>query len=306
MEVLEDTDQTDEVQEVAFHSLQVNRVEIMAGGTSVGRVVSKRRRRRRQQQQQQHHGVYPVSGSSRGSSSSQAQRQVQLGDSPQQRRRQQPRVYPRPPATPAAEQGRRWRSKRHVSGSGSSTWRAALPDTLVDHEKSQQAMCGVTMQQMEVMVYKILTRLASNGRMAADCGNGLQHISDVNSGIPDVAVPGTVEQFGDVPGGERQIGDSHTARADDVADDISDSHTGEVDVLVQENGILVQEDALQDEALLVQENGMYDDIVPNMKRNDVLVVPRQQRGHKRGRRRQQKVPLWQQPDPDFEMCFPFF
>ena len=203
---------------------------------------------------------------------------------------------------------------------GSSTWRAALTDA-VDHgvslnpvttdaelekkrqqqsvmkgaqmlpEKSQQAMCGVTEEAVEVMVYKILTRLASNGRMAADCGNGPQHISDVNSDVAESSKP--VEQFGDVPGGECQIGDSHTA------DDVSDSHTGEVDVLVQEN-------ALQDDALLVQENGMYDDIVPNMKRNDVLLVPRQQRGHKRGRRRQQKIPLWQQPDPDFDMCFPFF
>ena len=49
-------------------------------------------------------------------------------------------------------------------------------------EKPQQAMCGVTEEQVEVMVYNILTKLAS------DCGNGPQHIScNVVSRISDVS-----------------------------------------------------------------------------------------------------------------------
>ena len=211
---------------------------------------------------------------------------------------------------------------------GSSTWRAALPDTLVDHdsslefmtpdavvdrpvsedkaehypadeqqwqrpqrfmtdaelekkrqqqsvmrgaqmlpEKSQQAMCGVTEEAFEVMVYKILTRLASNGRMAADCSNGPQHISDVNSDVAESSKP--VEQFGDVPGEKRQIGDSHTAEAD-----VSDRHTAEKDVGGEDR------QSAEIDVFLDQED-VLDDIIPRMKRNEAKLVPRQRRGHKK-------------------------
>ena len=64
-------------------------------------------------------------------------------------------------------------------------------------EKPQQAVCGVTVAQVEVMVYDIISKLSSKGKIAevlsnntdlADCGKGPQHISgDVISRIPDVA-----------------------------------------------------------------------------------------------------------------------
>ena len=162
-------------------------------------------------------------------------------------------------------------------------------------KQPQQAVCGVTVDQVEVIVFNILSKLASKGNVADVLSDSTdladvpeqqhiseeEHISDDSSGDEH---PGG--QF-EVPGQPKQTVDDHIP-------------------MDQENGIFIQEDALRDDALLVQENGMYDDIVPNMKRNDVLVVPRQQRGHKRGRRRQQKVPLRQQPDPEIDMCFPFF
>ena len=85
---------------------------------------------------------------------------------------------------------------------------AVMTDAQMLSEKPQQAVCGVTVKQVEVMVYDILTKLASKGKIAdvlsnntdlADCGKGQQHISDVSSGVSDVAEhPGG--QFIEVPG----------------------------------------------------------------------------------------------------------
>ena len=94
-------------------------------------------------------------------------------------------------------------------------------------------MCGVTVEQVEVIVYDILTKLASKGNIAdvlssntdlTDCGSGLQQISEVSS-LSDVAESPrpAVEQCTEVSG--RQLGDSHTARAD-----VSDRHSAEGDV----------------------------------------------------------------------------
>ena len=127
-------------------------------------------------------------------------------------------------------------------------------------------------------MFNILSKLASKGNVAdmlssntdlTDCGSGLQQISEISS-LSDVAEsPGTA-QFGG------QIGDSHTARADDV----SDSHTGEVDVGRQDrqsaefDALLVQEDAhLQEDVFLVQEDDIYGAIIPKMKRNVDICFP---------------------------------
>ena len=147
-----------------------------------------------------------------------------------------------------------------------------LPDMMVDHGgvsldpvtpgdqmlagKPQQAVCGITVAQVESIVFGMLTRLASKDK-GADVLRDSTDLADVDS--TDLA---------DVP--EQQ----HISEEEHISDDSSgDEHPGgqfeipghvddhipmdqENGNLVQENGILVQEDALQDDALLVQENGM--------------------------------------------------
>ena len=76
--------------------------------------------------------------------------------------------------------------------------------------KPQQAVCGVTVAQVEVIVFDILSKLASKDVLRsstdqADCDRGQQHVpdvssgvSDASSGVSDVADPGG--QFCEVPG----------------------------------------------------------------------------------------------------------
>ena len=155
-------------------------------------------------------------------------------------------------------------------------------------EKSQQAMCGVTVEQVEVMIYDILTKLASNGKIAdvlsnstdlADCGRRLQQVSDdVSSGISNVAErPGG--QLSEVPGRQRQ-----TAEAD------GDVFMDQVDGMFSVSGVL-------DDFIPMTEEGDLDAVIPRMKRNEGMLGPKQ------GKRRRCKRGKLQQPDVPFPFIY---